>query len=427
MPAANDTAALKAELLGSRRTRTLAAAEETTPAEAELAGEPVKNARWLETNTIGPDPGQPREQFDEDEEAFQELVGSVRDFGILQPLTATWEADQEKYMLVTGERRWRAAQVVGLPQVPVIVLPPMSEDERRARQVEENSRRANLRPGETLATLLGLLERRGRGWLRTHGWGDESLLARWAGVAENRVIPFIDEEGKIVEGQTLDTWEYAKEHKITAAYRKVVAYRRLRREEEGRAPMGPPRHAGPPPAPVLPTPAAEMPAPASWEGGTSPGGTDGVAPARGARGEGGAETAETEDRPVRPPTRAGAAPGRAEAAPERASAPTSRSAAGTPSSASQQPPAPGAELGVISVDGTLYTVPTARDLATQIYDVTELDHLRQLVGHPEFGRWRGHGTKEEQAALTVDYRGVAQFLRETAQLIEDAVGPAADE
>lgn len=424
MPATNDTAALKAGLLGSRRVRTLAAAEETTPAEAELAGEPVKNARWLETNTIVPDPGQPREQFDEDEEAFQELVGSVRDFGILQPLTATWEADQEKYMLVTGERRWRAALVVGLPQVPVIVLPPMSEDERRARQVEENSRRANLRPGETLATLLGLLERRGRGWLRTHGWGDESLLARWAGVAENRVIPFIDEQGKIIEGQTLDTWEYAKEHKITAAYRKVVAYRRLRREEEGRVPMGPHRHAGPPPAPVLPAPAAEMPTPTAGEGGPIPRGTDGADSTRGGRDERSEEAADAAELPMRPTTRPGAAPGHSGAAPDRPSVPR---AAGRPSSAVQHPPAPVAELGVISVDGTLYTLPTARDLATQIYDVTELDHLRQLVGHPEFGRWRGHGTKEEQAALTVDYRGVAQFLRETAQLIEDAVGPATDE
>jgi hypothetical protein len=79
------------------------------------------------------------------------------------------------------------------------------------------------------------------------------------------------------------------------------------------------------------------------------------------------------------------------------------------------------------VDGTLYTIQTARDLAAGVYDVTELDRMRQLVGHAEFGRWFDHGTREDQATLVTDFRGVVQFLRETAQLIEDAVGPDTDE
>jgi ParB family transcriptional regulator, chromosome partitioning protein len=68
-------------------------------------------------NDIIPNPEQPRRHFDES--ALQELASSIKRYGILQPLIVSPAAG--KYHLVAGERRWRAAQIAGLKQVPTIV------------------------------------------------------------------------------------------------------------------------------------------------------------------------------------------------------------------------------------------------------------------------------------------------------------------
>ena len=66
---------------------------------------------------VGPNKDQPRKQFEED--ALMELADSIRQFGIIQPLIV-----QEKngfYEIIAGERRWRAAKIAGLKEVPVVV------------------------------------------------------------------------------------------------------------------------------------------------------------------------------------------------------------------------------------------------------------------------------------------------------------------
>src|ERR1700730_7372437 len=92
---------------------------------------------------IIPSPLQPRKDFGQD--ALQELIESIREHGIIQPLIVRQAGNQ--YELIAGERRWRAAQELGLPQVPVIV--------RRATDLEvlqlsliENLQRADLNPIE---------------------------------------------------------------------------------------------------------------------------------------------------------------------------------------------------------------------------------------------------------------------------------------
>ena len=79
-------------------------------------------AEWITTTHIEPNPYQPRRFFGEDE--MQELINSVREHGILQPILVrplSMEQGQTRYQLVAGERRWRAAQQAGLEQVPAIV------------------------------------------------------------------------------------------------------------------------------------------------------------------------------------------------------------------------------------------------------------------------------------------------------------------
>lgn len=68
---------------------------------------------------IEPNKTQPRKVFNPED--MQNLTLSVQEFGILQPLIVTKKADDDHYFLVAGERRWRAAQLAGLKQVPVIV------------------------------------------------------------------------------------------------------------------------------------------------------------------------------------------------------------------------------------------------------------------------------------------------------------------
>src|SRR5205085_4040571 len=87
--------------------RTAAATEETS-------GEQIQQAKL---STIVPSPLQPRKNFEP--EALQELVDSIRQHGIIQPLIV--RRVDGRHELIAGERRWRAAQDVGLGEVPVIV------------------------------------------------------------------------------------------------------------------------------------------------------------------------------------------------------------------------------------------------------------------------------------------------------------------
>src|SRR4051794_23670218 len=102
--------------------------------------QPLKNAKRIETRLIYPDPRQPRKQFDA--EAMRDLIKSVEQRGILQPITV--QADgQGRYLIITGERRYRAATELGLEAMPVIVV-DLTEPEMRLDRVIENRQRQDL-------------------------------------------------------------------------------------------------------------------------------------------------------------------------------------------------------------------------------------------------------------------------------------------
>ena len=93
------------------------------------------NVYNVEVSRIRPNPNQPRSDFDPD--ALKELAGSIKKYGILQPLlvskieTETDKGLEVEYELIAGERRLRAAKIAGLPHVPVIIKEDM--DENRAK------------------------------------------------------------------------------------------------------------------------------------------------------------------------------------------------------------------------------------------------------------------------------------------------------
>jgi ParB family chromosome partitioning protein len=121
---------------------------------------PVPGARFAELpiTSIVPNPRQPRRVFDED--AMAELVHSVREIGVLQPVVVRpvdGNGDGDRYELVMGERRWRASQAAGLERIPAIVRETTDDDLLRDALLE-NLHRSELNPLEEAAAYQQLLD-----------------------------------------------------------------------------------------------------------------------------------------------------------------------------------------------------------------------------------------------------------------------------
>ena len=93
--------------------------------------------RYIPINDIRPNPQQPRRRFDS--ESLQELAASIAAYGILQPLTVRQQG--AVYELVAGERRWRAARIAGLRQVPCLLARVDEEDAALLALIENLQRR----------------------------------------------------------------------------------------------------------------------------------------------------------------------------------------------------------------------------------------------------------------------------------------------
>jgi len=124
--------------------------------ETEL--KPVPGARFAEipVEAIRPNTWQPRTVFDDGD--LDELVASISEIGVLQPIVVRPDAsDQEHYELIMGERRWRASQVAGLETIPAIVRETDDSDMLRDALLE-NLHRAALNPLEEAAAYRQLLD-----------------------------------------------------------------------------------------------------------------------------------------------------------------------------------------------------------------------------------------------------------------------------
>jgi ParB family chromosome partitioning protein len=99
----------------------------------------------IEISRIVEDTEQPRKHHDE--ESLKGLADSIRQHGVLQPITVTQLANVNMYKIVTGERRWRASQMAGLEEIPAIVKEIDAED-ILTQQLIENMQREDLQPLE---------------------------------------------------------------------------------------------------------------------------------------------------------------------------------------------------------------------------------------------------------------------------------------
>jgi len=114
------------------------------------AGDVVK---VVPLSVVEPNPDQPRKDFDQD--ALEELAASIKEQGVLQPLLV--ESWASGYRIVAGERRWRAAQLAGLAEVPVLVR-AFSDESRMEIALIENIQRSDLKPMEEARAYRGLME-----------------------------------------------------------------------------------------------------------------------------------------------------------------------------------------------------------------------------------------------------------------------------
>ena len=135
-----------------------AGAKKSNPAKSEVKREVVvekvvkKEEVMLKITEVEPSREQPRKNFNED--ALLELADSIKQFGIIQPLIVQKQYDY--YEIIAGERRWRAAKLAGLKEVPVIIK-NYTEQERVEIALIENIQREDLNPIEEALAFRRLL------------------------------------------------------------------------------------------------------------------------------------------------------------------------------------------------------------------------------------------------------------------------------
>ena len=125
--------------LGETKTKKEAVAK----AKSEATTEEKEPQTLVKITKVEPNREQPRKNFDED--ALQELADSIKQFGLLQPILVQDRKDY--YEIIAGERRWRAAKLAGLKEVPVVIKDYSPQEILEVAQIE-NIQREDLNPVE---------------------------------------------------------------------------------------------------------------------------------------------------------------------------------------------------------------------------------------------------------------------------------------
>jgi len=120
----------------------------------------LRTAAEIEVGRIVPDPDQPRTEFDP--EAIARLAESLKAHGQIQPISVRWSEGMGRYLIVTGERRWRASMLAGRPTIAAIILEgERSDSEILEMQLVENALREDLQPIEQARAFRTLMDRNG--------------------------------------------------------------------------------------------------------------------------------------------------------------------------------------------------------------------------------------------------------------------------
>lgn len=119
----------------------------------EIKTKPMEKMAEIALSDIIPNPTQPRTEFNE--EALEELADSIRQLGLIQPITV--KRDGEKYIIISGERRWRASERAGLEQIPAYIR-EVDDTTLHAMALVENIQREDLNAIEISLGMQRLVE-----------------------------------------------------------------------------------------------------------------------------------------------------------------------------------------------------------------------------------------------------------------------------
>lgn len=166
---------------GKRRFTVDALFTDTRPQAAGVSD--LVNAKEIALDRIEPDPDQPRRTIDETR--LEELIASIRIEGILQPIAVRYHEERDLYIILHGERRWRAATAAGLSSIPAMVR-EVPEERRLVQQLMENIVRDDLNAVDRAAALRALKQQLGDA-----AW--ESVAAA-VGIKRSRLFQLLDTE-----------------------------------------------------------------------------------------------------------------------------------------------------------------------------------------------------------------------------------------
>jgi len=120
----------------------------------------IKSALLIPVDRVAPDPNQPRKEFEA--ESLRQLTDSLRERGQLQPIRVRWDTAMERWVIIAGERRWRAAVQAGLQTITAVeATRPLTDDEILEEQLIENCVREDLKPIEQARAYKALIDSRG--------------------------------------------------------------------------------------------------------------------------------------------------------------------------------------------------------------------------------------------------------------------------
>lgn len=143
----------------------------------------LTDAKIIDLDRIHPDPVQPRRTFDPDR--LEELAASIRSEGVLQPIVVRFDAGNDRFVVVHGERRWRASKLAGLTAIPAIVR-DVSVEHRLIQQLMENVVRDDLNAVDRAAALRSL-----RNQLGDPPW---ETVAEAVGIKRSRLFQLLGTE-----------------------------------------------------------------------------------------------------------------------------------------------------------------------------------------------------------------------------------------
>ncbi len=151
----------------------------------------LTDAKIIELERIVADPTQPRRTFDP--ERLDELAASIRTEGVLQPIVVRLDADRDRYVIVHGERRYRASRLAGLTEIPAIVR-DVPQDRLLVHQLMENIVRDDLNAVDRAAAIRAL-----RSQLGDPPWDD---VAAAVGIKRSRLFQLLGTEKLPADVQT---------------------------------------------------------------------------------------------------------------------------------------------------------------------------------------------------------------------------------